>query len=529
MISNRLGRRRRLYGLPLSWQACLAVVALSAVGCSSTQGVRPVLLGEEEVQKTGVQLTPMNQWNSPADDFGVTMPLDSSLAFFTSSRSAALGRHSIFYSHNSVSGWSVPEPAVVVNNDKSNGMPVITPGGTTMYFTGCDYGLGDCDLYRVDIGPRGAVPTSTVPWSVPSNMGLPINSSYWDSQPTIAVDGSVIYFSSDRPGGVGGKDIWFSRRRRDGSWSPPINAGEEINTAFDEVTPWIAPDNQTLLFSSNGHPGLGGFDLFSVAIGADDVEVRNLGTPINSSADDIALTLSANGSQAYLASNRKGGLGGYDIYRVDPVPVVVDPVMVVRGTVRDKQGRPVFGNVEVVDLRSSKEVGSFITDPQTGGYAVVLPRAKEYSITAQGSGYLFSSKRIDVPWNLEHISERSIDFSLQSIDGAIRLLVFFEPGTALLERESTSDLDRIVQILAANKSYTVEIAGHTDNTGDPQVNQDLSKQRAQAVKSYLVGNRIAADRIEAVGYGASQPIATNDTEEGRAMNRRVEVRFKIPQ
>jgi outer membrane protein OmpA-like peptidoglycan-associated protein/Tol biopolymer transport system component len=475
-----------------------------------------------------ITLVPMNELNSTGDDFGLTMPLDTTTLFFTSRRYSALGRHSIFTSHRSATGWSAPDLAVEVNNEQSNGMPSITPDGNTMYFSGCDYGLGDCDLYRVDVGPHGALPDTAIPWSVPTNLGIPVNGSFWESQPCISVDGSVLYFSSDRPGGLGGKDLWVCRRKSDGSWDKAVNAGEKINTPFDEVTPWLTPDGKTLLFGSNGHPGLGGFDIFAAVETTGGITVTNLGTPINSSSDEIAFSLSADGTHAFIASNRSGGPGGYDLYRIIPVPIPIDPYMIVRGSVRNDAGRPLMATIEITDLTSDQRLGAFLTDPEKGSYSILLPRGFDYALTAQAPNYLFNSQEVIVTPDLERNGERQVNFSLQPIRGAIRLLLFFEPNGNNLRKESSSDLNRVVSFLSANPEITIEVAGHTDNAGDAEANLLLSQRRAQAVKSYLVGNRIRTERIKVAGYGSSQPIATNDTEEGRAMNRRVEVRVLGP-
>lgn len=526
-------RTQRHIALPLLVRSGWSVLALAGTlllaQCGSSGTIkRPPRLSADEVPKTSAVLTPLRGINSKADDFGMTMPLDSTITFFTSSRGEALGKHSIFYSRTSTSGWTTPALAVAINNNHSNGTPAITPGGEAMYISGCDFGFGDCDLYRVDVGLRGAVPAETLPWSIPTNLGLRVNGTYWDSQPCISADGSTLYFSSNRPGGLGGRDIWISRRAKDGTWERPINAGESINTSFEEVSPWLSPDGQTFYFSSNGHAGLGGFDVYSVTNDRGIPVVENMGTPINSTADEITFRLSADGKRAFMASNRSGGEGGYDLYEVSPAPVRLDPMMIVRGVVRDENGKPVVATLQVTDLTSDISMGTFTTNPENGSYAIVLPRGYNYSLTAQASGYLFSSQQLLVPGDLERSGERRIDFALQPINGVVRLLVFFNPNESGLQRESRSDLDRAAAFLQASTGIEVEIAGHTDNSGDPKAAMELSRERAQAVKSYLVGNRIEAERIKVVGYGPSQPIADNDTEQGRAMNRRVEMRIVTP-
>lgn len=508
------------------------VLAGLIAGCSApreTTAPSPKLPADMTLRRTDITLTPVTSLNSPQDDFGLAMPLDTTLAFFTTNRSGSPGLHSIYWARRASATWGRPEPAVAINNSESNGVPSLAPNGETMYFAGCDYGFGDCDLYEVESGVRGSVPPETVPWMVPRNMGLSVNGSYWDSQPCVAADGSIMAFASDRPGGFGGRDIWLCLRNQDGSWSRPINAGAQVNTVYDEVTPFITPDRRTLFFASNGHPGMGGFDLFLAELDPEtDIDpllpALNLGQPINSTADDIALTVSSGGTQTFIASNRSGGLGGYDIYRLSTPPVPIEAVGIVHGVARDEAGEPIFARIDVSDLSNGNIIGRFQTNPETGEYAIVLRRGDNYAVTARAPGRLFASQHIEIPAVLPENTEYRLIHTLQPVNGSTRLLLFFAPNSVILERESTIDLDFAVSFLRENPDVRIEVGGHTDNVGDPEENRRLSLERAQAVKAYLIGNRIKGERIAVQGYGDTRPIASNSTEEGRQMNRRVEMK-----
>ncbi len=505
------------------------LVVVSIAGCAPPPSLsRPEVppLPESMIERRQVTLTAAPGVNSPGDDFGVAMPLDTTLMLFTSNRgSSDASDHDIYVTRLLDGRWTPPKHAVEVNNSKSNGMPSITPGGETLYFTGCDYGLGECDLYSVSTGPRGSVPAQELPWMIPTNMGLNVNGAYWDSQGSVAADGSVLYFSSNRPGGLGGRDIWLVRRERDGSWGRPVNAGPRINTAFDEVTPWLTPDGRTLLFSSNGHPGLGGFDVFAATETLGGIAVSNLGTPINSSSDEIAFSVSDDGTHSWVASNRPGGTGGYDIYRVDPVPVLIDPLMVVRGRVSDSTGNGILATIDVSDLAAGTLKGVFSTDPNSGMYAIVLPRGGDYSVTAHVPDGLFASKRVTVATTLEHDSSATVDLQIPPMSGSMRLLVFFAPGGRNLERESVPELSRLVELLQSHQDLHIEVNGFAFNRRTGEANLQLSRERAQMVKNYLVGNRVAADRITVRGLGSTTPTAGSNPSERPTGDARVEVRI----
>lgn len=389
--------------------------------------------------------------NSTDDDYLPAITADGETLIFTrrsprtASTTALTPEEEDFYiSHRDSNGrWStarrMPSP---VNTTDNEGAQCVSYDGRIMLFTACGRpdGAGRCDLYQcVRHGDR---------WSKPRNMGAAVNTANWESQPSLSADGQTLYFVSDRPGGQGGTDIWMCRRH-EGEWGTPENLGPSVNTAGNETGPFIHYDNQTLYFSSTGHPGLGGSDLFVSRRQADGSwsQPENLGYPINTEGDESRLVVSADGRTAYFASDHLGGLGKNDIYSFDlPEPARATAVVC----------------NEAIASADTLSVGQSVT--------------------------------------LENI--------------------FFRTGSATLYEESLVELDKVAELLHSTPSLRIELGGHTDNVGAEQANQRLSEQRARAAYDYLLQRGIEASRLTYRGYGESQPVAPNDSEEGRRQNRR---------
>lgn len=453
--------------------------------------------------------------NSSSDDFSPMLLGNGRVLYLTSTRD---GDQDVFSTVATSSGWgTVTTSGSTLNTGNDEGGTSITPDGHWMIFVGCDRseGIGDCDLYIAEYGGGS--------WRNIVNLGPSVNSELWDSQPSIAIDGLTLYFASNRAGGYGGTDIWMTRRTFGGLWGTPTNLGPTINTAADEASPYLAPDSKTLYFSSNGHPGIGGMDMYVSKWKANTWGApENVGTPLNSEFDDYFYSLQLGTDNVYFASDRTGGYGGFDLYVGVPNPFPPNPVTTVLGTVMDsKTSAPVGAKLTVTDLSNREVMAQFQSDDLDGNYVVVLQSGKSYAVTAESPGYLFYSDRFDVPRDAPNNVVRK-DIKLER--DAIRLLVFFDFDQAILKEESRVDLDRAVDLMKNNPRMKVEVAGHTDNVGSREYNKKLSGDRASAVREYLIGHGIDAGRIVSRGYGMEIPIATNDTEEGRAQNRRVEFR-----
>jgi outer membrane protein OmpA-like peptidoglycan-associated protein len=449
---------------------------------------------------------------------------------------AVYGMQEDFYvSHRDADGkWRTAEPVRTVNTKQYNeGAGTLTPDGRFIIFTKCatedgSYGgglrgLGSCDLFiSRRIGDR---------WSEPVTLGPPVNSRAWESQPSMASDGRTLYFvrGSQSGGGIRNMDIYSSVMQPDGSWSKPEKLGPNVNTPYQEESVQIHPDGRTLYFSSNGHPGMGGLDIF-VSRKQDDGSwgpAMNLGWPINTSADENSLLVSASGELAYFASDRPGGHGDLDLYSFELYPEARPlPVTYIQGRVTDKTtGKPVEAEVELYDLTTGELATGAYSDPTTGTFLVCLPMGRSYALNASSEGYLFFSENYDVPSTTLAAPFR-LDVALSPITaGSVIALrnVFFNTASHELLPASNAELAKLVQLLRANPSLRIELGGHTDNVGGHAANMALSDRRAKAVRDHLIDQGIDAARITAKGYGETRPVATNDTEEGRALNRRTEV------
>lgn len=419
----------------------------------------------------------------------------------------------------------MPEP---VNSNDNEGAQCISQDGRIMFFTACNRkdGGGRCDLYMC-VNKAGK-------WSKPRNMGSTVNSGAWEGQPTFSIDGKTLFFVSNRKGGYGGMDIWKSTFEN-GRWTEPQNLGPTINTQWDEMSPFIHFDDRTLYFSSNRPEGMGGFDLF-VSSRQNDGGTwgtpENLGYPINTEGDDNNLIVSADGRTAIYASDRKGGYGKMDLYSFE-LPVQVRPTVAIcfKGTVTNaKTGQKVAADIKVVDIREGRVVANTSSDAQSGQYIVSLPADGVYAFHVSADGYLMHSQ--SEVWEREDDEYENwkpvvVDIALHPIESGERIVlnnVFFETGRWEILKESEYELNKVVELLEKNPALKIELGGHTDNVGRPEDNQRLSEQRAKAVYDYIVGKGVAANRLTYKGYGETQPVATNDTEEGRGENRRTEIK-----
>ncbi len=413
-----------------------------------------------------------------------------------------------------------------VNTHGNEGAQCLAPNGNVLFFTACDRddGFGRCDIY-LSFKRNGK-------WSEARNIGPSINSKYWDSQPTISPDGRELYFVSNRPGGYGNMDIWKSVLTEKGTFSTPINLGPTINTSSDEMSPFIHTDNQTLYFASNGHPGMGDFDLFMSRRSypsADWQIPTNLGYPINTNGVENSLIVASDGKTAYFASD-KSGFGQEDIFWFYlPEQHQAQQVAYLNTKVYDAETKtPMKSSVEIVDLATGQVMISSFTYTQSGEFFTCLPANTQYALNVSKEGYLFHSENFSLD-EQSALQALKLDIPLQRLDKGNSIVlnnIFFDTDAFTLKNESEVELNTLVDFMTNNALLEIEIEGHTDNVGSTIHNLTLSENRAKAVYNFLVENGIDAKRMSYQGFGASQPIASNETEEGRAENRRTAFRIK---
>lgn len=420
-------------------------------------------------------------------------------------------------------GWKQARSVgMPLNTADNEGAQTLSADGQEMYFTACNRkgGYGLCDLYYSKwIGNQ---------WSIPKNVGAPVNSKSKETQPSLSPDGRTLYFASNRPGGKGGLDLWQSTLQSDSTWSEPVNLGDSINTTGEEQSPFIHPDNTTLYFSSTGLPGLGRFDLFFTKKNNDGHWSKpvNLGYPLNTHFNEEGLIVNAKGNTAYYSSTRAGGYGGRDLYQFKLYEKAQpNPVSYMKGTVYDESTKkPLLARFELIDLETANVVMQSYSRANDGTFLISIPSGKDYALNVNKSGYIFFSENFTMT-HTDNTQPYLMDVPLKplKVGGKVILKnIFFDTNQFSLKKESKVELDRLVILLKENPALKIQILGHTDNIGTPENNKLLSENRANTVVLYLTQNGIESTRLTARGMGQTQPIASNDSEEGKAKNRRTE-------
>lgn len=432
--------------------------------------------------------------------------------------------------------WQTANPIGSVNTMGNEGAPTLSADGQYMFFASCmeitgDYGsperkgYGSCDIfYSQKVSGK---------WSTPVNAGTQINTKNWETQPSFSSDGKTLYFirGSVTREGIKNPDIYSATIGEDGKFAEPVRLSDVINTPFKEESVYIHPDNQTLYFSSEGHPGMGGLDIFMSKRQADGSwgTPVNLGYPINTVTDENSLLVDASGKLAYFASEREGGFGGLDIYQFEmPETVRPEKITYVKGlTFNAKTKTPTDAAFELIDLETQQSVTSAYSN-SAGEFLVTLTSNHNYLVNVSKPGFLFYSDNFSLKdKEADYNKPYQLEIPLQPIDtGIIELKnIFFDVNKWDLKNESRAELQKIIAFLKINTTLKIEFSGHTDNSGDKAFNKTLSNNRAKAIYDYVIEKGgIAPARLSYKGYGDTKPKAPNDTPENKAKNRRTELK-----
>lgn len=424
--------------------------------------------------------------------------------------------------------WSKPENIQELNTEFNEGTCTISADGKVLIFTVCEGSekrkvMGSCDLFvSYNVGGK---------WQEPQNMGANVNSRYWDTQPSLTADGRTLYFISERSGGLGGYDIWRTKRGDDGVWGRAENV-KGVNTRANELAPFIHVNGTTLFFSSDGYPNYGGYDLFRTELKNGKWAVpANLGYPINDYRNQMGLFITTDGKTGYYSHEETRGTSilSSKIFAFD-LPEEMRPTVLsnyVKGTVYDaKTKQKLEAKIDLYNLANDSIESSVKSDAQNGDYLIVLNKGSEYALYVNKEGYLFKS--LSFNYSGKDGKDVIIDVYLEQVVTGSKITlnnIFFETAKWDLQEKSKTELSRILKFMKENPSIKIEISGHTDDVGSDVANLELSKKRAQSVVEYLSKIGITPARLISKGYGETQPLNPNTSDENRAMNRRIE--FKI--
>jgi outer membrane protein OmpA-like peptidoglycan-associated protein len=473
------------------------------------------------------------QINSKYADFSPAINADESAIAFTSRRENTTGGQldpqdnhyfeDIYYATKTNNIWQAAEGVGnEINTNNHDACVGLSASGQEMI------------VYKTTSAENGDLFISRLigqTWGKPEDLGSHINSKYWEPSASLLSDGKTIFFTSNRPGGYGGTDIYMSRKDDKGVFGQAILLGAEVNTPYDENSPFIHADGKTLYFSSNGHKSIGGFDIFATTVDIKTGEItsrsENLGYPINTANDDVFFVWSADSKRAYFSSVRAGGLGEKDIYVLERKNQEA-ALVVYKGKVLDCDNKtPLYSKIVVTDNSTGQMVGIFHTNTKTGEYLIVLPAEVNYGIQVEveSPGYLFYSKNIDIS-NLKNYEELKDTICVKNAKVGSKFVlrnVFFDVNKSDLRKESENELYKLFQILYHDPKMKILVSGHTDSDADHDHNLKLSDARAHAVRDYLVNKGIEPNRVDWKGYGETRPAYPNDTPENKQLNRRTEV------
>ena len=422
-------------------------------------------------------------------------------------------------------GWTKPQSiAQTINSPYNEGTCSITADGNILIYTSCDApdSQGSCDLY-VAYRINGA-------WQRPTNMGTKVNSRSWESQPSLSADGRVLFFSSNRKGGFGGNDIWYTVRQSDGNWSEAKNLGAIVNTAKDEISPFMFFNNEILFFASDGHQGFGGMDIFLSRVKNGVFhQPENLGLPINDHLDQVALFITAKKDYAYYTelNTSDGDKDRSLIYRFKfPEEIYIgENLTVTEGKVFNaKTGQPISATLSLVSLTNDSTLYEFQSDGKTGDFMMLYPDKAISGLYVEKQGYLPKIYNVERD-KIKNVKDLKVELvPVSAGEEFVFENVFFDFDKYDLKPESLSSLKRLQKFLSENPNVNILISGHTDNVGSAAYNQTLSLQRAKSVQQFLVNAGLHPGRVLVEGKGDKEPMVPNTSAENQALNRRITIK-----
>ncbi|WP_073003544.1 OmpA family protein [Mariniphaga anaerophila] len=470
--------------------------------------------------------------NSTNDEYWPSLSIDQQKLVITRLiKKAGYQPQEDFYFSEFVDGaWQQAVPISDINTRENEGAQSLSANGKILFFTACNRpgGMGSCDIYY-SFYENGH-------WSKPYNAGAPLNTSGWEAQPSVSSDGRFLYFSSNRVGGQGKKDIWRAEcvgPDKSGrlKWRKPVNLGSRINTSGNETSPFIHAGNSHFYFASDAHVGMGGFDLYVSQLEGDSVftSPKNLGYPVNTFNDEQGLYISADGLTAFFSSARDSA-HGLDIYSFSlDESLRPRPATYIKAIVFDAETKkPVEAEVELQNMVAAGEAPRYEQTDHEGELMICMPAGKNYLFSVSKPGYLFYSNTFDLREPRRVYNPYNLEIALVSVKAGVEMNlhnIYFETDSFRILPESEPELTHLVKFLKDNYRLEVEIQGHTDDTGSKSKNLALSERRARSVVDFLVEKGIEKSRLNWKGYGDNRPVAGNNTPEGRRLNRRTTIKI----
>lgn len=479
----------------------------------------------------GVFLNMGDALNSPYEDYGPSLSTDNEVLFFGTKRNRRTIKgvehinEDIYFATKDENGeWTEAQPLEGINSQFNDGAPNLTRDGNTLYFVRCESpdGMGRCDLYVATKQPDGT-------WGNIENLGPNVNTEHWDSHPALSHTEDTLYFVSDRPGGFGANDIYFTYKNKHGQWMPAQNMGPIINTRGNDLSPFYHPVHHVFYFSSDNQVlNFGNFDIYKTRwSGTQWEEPKNIGPLVNGWGDEHFFTIDAESKNLYYARSEKGDMKQVDLYSF-PLPMGAQPeaYTVFKGSIVDSAtGNPFSGIVSVIDLDNGIEVAPKFVRPD-GSFEFDLINNNKYLLVIQGEDFFRVEKHIDLN------GDTTMTIGVPAIE-TVKIQfasIEFASNSAEITPGMENDLNKLVDYLIDNPKLELVISGHTDSRGDAEKNIYLSHLRAVAIKDFLIAQgNIDPERISAKGYGSTKPIIKEElTDEDRRINRRVEFEILKP-